>query len=118
MFTAMLGAIMADYYFVPPLGSFGRLTTSKAVWESLYLVISAAIVISIDRQRKLRVRAETAVLALEQSQQALINSENRLHEVIDKTELGTWDFHPQTGAVVCSAFVKQHFGLPPAAAVD
>jgi PAS domain S-box-containing protein len=118
MFTAVLGAIMADYYFIPPLGSFGRLTTSKAVWESLYLVISAAIIIGIDRQRKQRVRAETAVLALEQSQQALINSENRLHAVIDKTELGTWDFDPQTGAVTCSEFVKQHFGLPPAAAVD
>jgi PAS domain S-box-containing protein len=118
MFTAVLGAILADYYFIPPLGSFGRLTTSKAIWESLYLVISAAIVVGIDRQRKLRVRAEAAVRALKQSQQALISSENRLHAVILKTELGTWEFDPQTGAVTCSEFVRQHFGLPVAAAVD
>src|SRR5690349_17137998 len=33
MFTAALGAVMADYYFIPPLGSIGRLTTNKAAWE-------------------------------------------------------------------------------------
>jgi PAS domain S-box-containing protein len=42
---------------------------------------------------------------------ALRESEERLALAIDATQLGTFDFNPQTGQLIWSHFGKRHFGL-------
>jgi len=51
-------------------------------------------------------------------EQALRESEERLRLAIDATGLGTFDYDPQTGAMIWSELTKHHFGLPPDAQVD
>ena len=38
-------------------------------------------------------------------------SEERLALAVDATQLGTFDFYPQTGKLIWSKFARQHFGL-------
>jgi PAS domain S-box-containing protein len=49
---------------------------------------------------------------------ALRESEERLALAIDATQLGTFDFNPQTGQLIWSHFGKRHFGLSPDAIVS
>jgi PAS domain S-box-containing protein len=49
---------------------------------------------------------------------ALRESEERLALAIEATQLGTFDFHPRTGALVWSQYGKRHFGLSPDAVVS
>jgi PAS domain S-box-containing protein len=49
---------------------------------------------------------------------ALRESEERLALAIDATQLGTFDFNPQTGQLIWSQFGKRHFGLSPDAVVS
>ena len=49
---------------------------------------------------------------------ALRESEERLALAIDATQLGTFDFNPQTGQLIWSQFGKRHFGLAPDAIVS
>jgi two-component system, cell cycle sensor histidine kinase and response regulator CckA len=51
------------------------------------------------------------------AQQALLESEERLAMAIDATQMGTFDFDPQTGKLIWSDLNKRHFGLPPEAEV-
>lgn len=44
--------------------------------------------------------------------------EETLRLAIGATDLGIWDYYPQTGKLECCENVKQHFGLPPGAHVD
>jgi PAS domain S-box-containing protein len=44
---------------------------------------------------------------------ALRESEERLTLAMDATQLGTFDFYPLTGRLICSPLTKGHFGLPP-----
>jgi PAS domain S-box-containing protein len=55
---------------------------------------------------------------LRTSQQRLQESEDRLRLAIDSTELGAFDYYPQTGELLWSVYAKRHFGLPPYANVD
>ena len=45
-------------------------------------------------------------------------SEQQLRIAIEGGELGTYDFYPQTGELMCSAKTKSFFGLPPNAEVN
>ncbi len=44
--------------------------------------------------------------------------EETLRLAIDATDLGIWDYCPQTGKLECSDNAKRHFGFPPGARVD
>ena len=46
-----------------------------------------------------------------QAQEELRESEERLALAVDATQLGTFDFYPQTGKLIWSKFARQHFGL-------
>lgn len=48
----------------------------------------------------------------------LRESEERLRLVIDTTDIGAFDFYPQTGRLEWSMQAKRHFGLPADANVD
>jgi two-component system, cell cycle sensor histidine kinase and response regulator CckA len=48
-----------------------------------------------------------------QAEQDLRESEERLALAIKATQLGTFDFSPQTGKLVWSELIKRHFGLSP-----
>ena len=43
-------------------------------------------------------------------------AEERLSLAMSATQLGTFDYFPQTGELIWSDALKQQFGLPPAAA--
>jgi PAS domain S-box-containing protein len=55
--------------------------------------------------------------ARKQAEQDLRDSEERLALVIDATQLGTFDFNPQTRKVICSEFLKRQLGVAPDAQV-
>ncbi len=46
-----------------------------------------------------------------EAQEELRSSEERLALAVDATQLGTFDFDPQTGRLIWSKFARQHFGL-------
>ena len=46
-----------------------------------------------------------------QAQEELRESEERLALAVEATQLGTFDFYPQTGKLIWSKFARQHFGL-------
>ena len=50
--------------------------------------------------------------------EALRESEARLSLAVESTEMGTFDYHPQTGRLIWSVAAKRHFGLPADARVD
>ncbi|MFZ0961253.1 MAG: response regulator [Terriglobia bacterium] len=52
-----------------------------------------------------------------QAQEDLRGSEERLALAVDATQLGTFDFYPQSGKLIWSKFARQHFGLSPGAEV-
>lgn len=45
-------------------------------------------------------------------------NEERQRLIIESTELGTFDYNPQTGTLIWNKYARQHFGLPPDAPVD
>ena len=47
------------------------------------------------------------------AQEELRSSEGRLALAVEATQMGTFDFYPQTGKLIWSKFTRQHFGLPP-----
>lgn len=48
-----------------------------------------------------------------QVQEDLRGSEERLRLAVDATQIGTFDFYPQTGKLIWSKFARQHFGVSP-----
>jgi len=52
-----------------------------------------------------------------QAHEELRASEERLGLAVDATQLGTFDFYPQTGKLIWSKFARQHFGVSPRAEV-
>jgi diguanylate cyclase (GGDEF)-like protein/PAS domain S-box-containing protein len=48
-----------------------------------------------------------------QAEEALRESEERLALAVNATQLGTFDYYPQTGKLIWSGFAKSHFGLSP-----
>jgi hypothetical protein len=45
------------------------------------------------------------------AQEELRSSEERLALAVEATQLGTFDFYPQTGKLIWSKFARQHFGV-------
>lgn len=52
------------------------------------------------------------------AQEQLRRSEERLTLAVEATQIGTFDFYPQTGKLIWSRFARQHFGVSPDAEVD
>ena len=53
-----------------------------------------------------------------QAQKDLRESEERLALAVEATQIGTFDFYPQTGKLIWSKFARQHFGVSPEAEVS
>jgi PAS domain S-box-containing protein len=74
----------------------------------------ARLVPAVDREiREARARRDRR-----QAEKDLRDSEERLALAIEATQLGTFDFSPETGRLVCSDLTRRHFGLPPDAEVS
>jgi PAS domain S-box-containing protein len=52
-----------------------------------------------------------------QAQEELHASEERLALAVEATQIGTFDFYPQTGNLIWSKFARQHYGVSPEAEV-
>jgi two-component system cell cycle sensor histidine kinase/response regulator CckA len=53
-----------------------------------------------------------------QAQDELRESEERLALTMEVTQIGTFDFFPQTGKLIWSKFARQHYGVSPEAEVN
>jgi two-component system, cell cycle sensor histidine kinase and response regulator CckA len=53
-----------------------------------------------------------------EAQQRLRESEERLALAVDATQIGTFDYFPQTGQLIWSKFARQHYGVSPDADVN
>jgi len=53
-----------------------------------------------------------------QAQEELRESEERLGLAVEATQIGTFDFFPQTGKLIWSKFARQHYGVSPEAEVN
>src|SRR5208283_10952 len=53
-----------------------------------------------------------------QAQEELRGSEERLALAVEATQLGTFDFYPQTGKLIWSKFARQHYGVSAQAEVS
>ena len=62
--------------------------------------------------------AQREIAEREKAETDLVESDERLRLATEATELGTFDFRPQTGELVWDARCKEIFGLPPDAEVD
>jgi len=51
------------------------------------------------------------------AQEELRGSEERLALAVEATQLGTFDFYPQTGKLIWSKFARQHYGVLPEAEI-
>src|ERR1039458_2500684 len=47
-----------------------------------------------------------------EAQEELRSSEERLALAVEATQIGTFDFSPQTGKLIWSKFARQHYGVP------
>ena len=54
----------------------------------------------------------------QQAQEELRESEERLALAVEATQIGTFDFYPQTGKLIWSKFARQHYGVSPEAEVN
>jgi PAS domain S-box-containing protein len=61
MLSALLGWLLADYYFVAPRFEWTFWKGANLAWEALYWVVSATLIGAFDAQFKYRLRAETAL---------------------------------------------------------
>ena len=52
------------------------------------------------------------------AEQDLRESQERLALAIEATQIGTFDYSPQTGVLICSDLMKRHLGLQPEAEVS
>jgi PAS domain S-box-containing protein len=72
-----------------------------------------------DQRRAVRFTGVSAdITERRRAEQLLRESEERLALAIDATQLGAFDFYPQTGKLIWSDSAKRHFGLPPSAQVS
>ena len=53
-----------------------------------------------------------------QAQQQLRESEERLALAVEATQIGTFDYFPQTGKLIWSKFARQHYGVSPETEVN
>ena len=126
---AMIRELGLRSYMVLPMVARGRtLGAMTLVWaESGWrygerdlatagtLVRRAAV--AVDNARLFE-EATREVAERERAEASLRESEDRLRLATEATELGTFDFKPQTGELLWDARCKEIFGLPPTAEVD
>lgn len=60
----------------------------------------------------------TDITARQNAEDALVKSTEKLQLAIEAAELGMFDFYPQTGEVVWSEKMREHFGLPSDAQIN
>src|SRR5579862_1911240 len=53
-----------------------------------------------------------------QAQEELRASEERLALAVGATQIGTFDFYPQTGKLIWSKFAREHYGVSPDAEIN
>ena len=126
---AMIRELGLRSYMVLPMVARGRtLGAMTLVWaESGWrygerdlatagtLVRRAAV--AVDNARLFE-EATREVAERERAEASLRESEDRLRLATEATQLGTFDFKPQTGELLWDARCKEIFGLPPTAEVD
>ncbi len=105
----LLGVMLADYFLVPPLGSFGFKGSAQYFELALYLCVGAGIAVlggimqgaPIAGIRKLRETAE-----------ALAKTEERLRLTVQSARLAVWSWNIKENVLDSDDNCAIHYGLP------
>jgi PAS domain S-box-containing protein len=91
----------------------GELVLERPNGEKRWLMLNAGPILGEDGAIAGSVVGWRDVTDYRRHQEALRESEDRLRLAIDSTELGAFDYNPQTGRTVWSEYARLHLGLPP-----
>jgi PAS domain S-box-containing protein len=107
--AVILGLVFADYFLVPPRGEFGLKGASEDVDLILYLGVSAGIVLLASVMKAAPLRS---IRELGQAQEALAQTEERLHLTLRSAGIGVWSWDIAPNIVHADENCSVLFGLP------
>jgi PAS domain S-box-containing protein len=85
--AAILGAIGAAYWFVPPRGSFALSTVPHIVGTAIYFVVCGLIILAGEKSRKSATRLNAAFEKLQKSEQELRGAKQQLEKQVQHRTL-------------------------------
>lgn len=113
MLAILLSALAADYWFLPPVGTFAIVKAPDIV--GLVFFTAMGIFMSLVTEHSRRSQRRLAIYA---SARALYEGEERLrrisefsHLALEAAEMGAWDFHVGSGGLSGDERYRKMFGL-------
>jgi diguanylate cyclase (GGDEF)-like protein/PAS domain S-box-containing protein len=107
--AAILGFFCADYFLIPPRGSFVIQGAQHWVELLLYLALSLGIAVLGGRMQTARIGLSGH---LEQAQKALSQTEERLSLTLRSSEIGVWSWDIAPNIIKADEHCSVLFGLP------
>ena len=108
--AVILGVFTADYFLVPPLGSFGFKGAAQYVDLGLYLSVGLGIAVL---GGVMEARPRRYIRELQQARQALGQSEERLRLALHSSGIAVWSWEIAPNVVTADEHSSVLFGLPP-----
>jgi K+-sensing histidine kinase KdpD len=87
LLAAVLGAIGAAYWFVPPRGSFALSSVPHIVGTAIYFVVCGLIILAGEKSRKSATRLNAAFEKLQKSEQELRGAKQQLENQVQHRTL-------------------------------
>jgi PAS domain S-box-containing protein len=109
LFAATIGCFSADYFLVAPRGSFGLQGADQWVNLALYLSLSLGIAVlgGVMQAKPMR-----AIRKLQQAQEALAQSEERLRLTLRSSGVAVWSWDIVANRIDADENSSVQFGLP------
>ena len=110
-----LTALGVDYLILPPTGRFAIENQSDAVALGIFTLMSIFMSLLAERYRRARssIEAYKLELANRRNEEELRNATEFRQLALDAADLGTWEFHPESGGVSVDRNCLKLFGFLP-----
>jgi two-component system CheB/CheR fusion protein len=116
--AAVLGYVVADWFFIEPLGALGPSSSTDLVRLIVYIVVCGIVLVGSTRISHERDRARASLVKLEREiaerkrfEEALRESEKALRLARHAAQIGTWNWNIATGVHDWSVRYKTLLGL-------